>query len=118
MTGFEMKQRIKEAGYSLSEVARLLGYPRRQRLYKELVSDDLKSGLIERISHAIDKNIGWFYGEEAMSPTQPENSLEQATKEEEEKRRRVDWTLRAEDALMALAKETAKLQQLVNESFI
>lgn len=62
MQGKKIKEILREEGFTLSEVASLLGYDTDQRLHSALKSDDVKSGLIEEIARVTNKSVGFFYG--------------------------------------------------------
>ncbi|WP_289104611.1 hypothetical protein [uncultured Bacteroides sp.] len=63
MSGKELKEILRAEGINLSELAKKLGYDNDQRLHSALKSDDVKSGLIESIAKAINKNVCFFYPE-------------------------------------------------------
>lgn len=63
MTGKEVKEKLKSEGVSLAELAKLLGYDNDQRLHSALKALDVKSGLLEDIAKATNKNVCWFYGD-------------------------------------------------------
>lgn len=61
MNGKELKKILKEEGVNLTELAKMLGYDNDQRLHSALKAEDVKSGLIEAIAKATNKNVGFFY---------------------------------------------------------
>lgn len=61
MSGKELKKILKDEGVNLTELAKLLGYDNDQRLHSALKAEDVKSGLIEAIAKATNKNVGFFY---------------------------------------------------------
>ncbi|MBO5132106.1 MAG: hypothetical protein J6C20_03445 [Paludibacteraceae bacterium] len=63
MNGKELKEILKKEGINLSELSKMLGYENDQRLHSALKAEDVKSGLIEKIAKAINKNVGFFYNE-------------------------------------------------------
>ncbi len=63
MTGQKIKEILMREGFTLAEVARLLGYKGDQRLHNALRSDDVKSGLIEAIAEVTNKSVCLFYGQ-------------------------------------------------------
>lgn len=63
MRGEELKEKLKQEGIMLSELARLLGFENDQRLHSALKANDVRSGLIEDIARVLDKNVSWFYPE-------------------------------------------------------
>ena len=62
MTGNELKQIILSKGISLTEMSRRLEISP-QHLNQALSAADIKSGLIEKVSKAIDTPIASIYGE-------------------------------------------------------
>ena len=71
MNGNEVKKVIKYMGFSISDVARKVGTSQ-PNLSKILTSQDVKSGLIERISEVLGITVADFYhraahGGEALS---------------------------------------------------
>ncbi|MCM1152504.1 MAG: hypothetical protein NC328_02470 [Muribaculum sp.] len=62
MKGQKIKEILRNEGFTLSEVASLLGFDNDQRLHSALKSDDVKSGLIEDIARVTNKSVGFFYG--------------------------------------------------------
>lgn len=61
MNGKELKKILKEEGVNLTELAKMLGFDNDQRLHSALKAEDVKSGLIEAIAKATNKNVGFFY---------------------------------------------------------
>lgn len=61
MKGQKIKEILRAEGFTLSEVANLLGFDNDQRLHSALKSDDVKSGLIEDIARVTNKSVGIFY---------------------------------------------------------
>lgn len=64
MSGKELKEILNKEGINLSELAKMLGFANDQRLHSALKAEDVKSGLIEAISRATNKSIGFFYKRE------------------------------------------------------
>lgn len=62
MKGQKIKEILRSEGFTLSEIASLLGFENDQRLHSALKSDDVKSGLIEDIARVTNKSVGFFYG--------------------------------------------------------
>ena len=61
MKGEKIKEILKAEGFSLSEVARLLGFDNDQRLHSALRSDDVKTGLVEDIARVTNKSVCFFF---------------------------------------------------------
>lgn len=61
MKGKEVKEILKREGLTIEEVAVAIGYGSSQRLHSALKSDDVKSGLLEKIAKATNKNVCTLY---------------------------------------------------------
>lgn len=68
MKGSDLKDLLRKEGVVLSQLAEDLGMSQ-QNLSAAFTRDDLKSGLLEKISRILNKPIGFFYGE-AFGPVQ------------------------------------------------
>ncbi len=66
MSGEELKKKLKESGISQAEVARRLGVIP-QSVIQALEAKDIKSGFIEDLCRVLDKDISFFYGDEAST---------------------------------------------------
>ena len=64
MKGIILKNFLAGKGYSVSEVARLLGLSQ-QTLSAALGSEDVKSSLVERISSVVGVSVSELYGEKS-----------------------------------------------------
>lgn len=62
MKGIDVKTELRRNGFTLTQVASLLGESQ-QNLNAALSKDDIKTGLIERISVATGIPIATFYGD-------------------------------------------------------
>ncbi|MDE6493102.1 MAG: hypothetical protein K2O66_03730 [Bacteroidales bacterium] len=80
MKGEDLKKKLRDAGFQLSEIANLLGFDNDQRLHSALRSDDIKTGLIEKIAEATNKSVCFFYNE-----TSPDQSVLTSVLQEKEK---------------------------------
>ena len=60
MTGAQIKDKLIEAGYKLSDIAQSMGISP-QSLHKFLLVEDIKTGVLERIAKAINQNISFFF---------------------------------------------------------
>lgn len=60
MTGKELKTKLSACGVSQSEIARRLDMSQ-QSFNQSLIVNDVKSGLLERISSAIGVDMSFFY---------------------------------------------------------
>lgn len=61
MSGEELDKKLKNAGYVLADVARLLGVPP-QSINQTLNAKDVKSGFLEDLCRVLEKDISFFYG--------------------------------------------------------
>lgn len=68
MKGSDLKDLLRKEGVVLSQLAEDLGMSQ-QNLSAAFTRDDVKSGLLEKISRILNKPIGFFYGE-AFGPVQ------------------------------------------------
>ena len=64
MTGLQVKEKLVNAGYKLSDVAQKMNISP-QSLHKLLLSEDIKTGVLERIAKAVGKAITFFLDEGA-----------------------------------------------------
>ena len=62
MKGEDLKKRLKETSITMSEIANRLGILP-QTLYSAFNADDVKSGLLEKLSEALNVPISFFYGD-------------------------------------------------------
>lgn len=73
MKGSHIKKILLEKGISQGEVARRIGESQ-QNFSAALKSDDVKTGLVERIAGATDIPIGNFYGDAYVATTNGDNA--------------------------------------------
>ena len=76
MSGEELKMKLKEAGFSQAEVARLLGVSP-QSFSQSLEAADIKTGFLEQICRAIGKNMTFFYGDIDLTVTADPNTMQE-----------------------------------------
>ena len=62
MKGEDLKKRLKETSIPMSEIANRLGILP-QTLYSAFNADDVKSGLLEKLSEALNVPVSFFYGD-------------------------------------------------------
>lgn len=62
MTGLEIKEKLVDSGYKLSDISQNMGVTP-QSLHKFLMTEDIKTGVLERIAKAVNKDIMFFFGE-------------------------------------------------------
>jgi len=65
MKGLDIKDYLRKNGYTVTAVADLLGESN-QNLFAALGKEDVKSGLIERISQVTGIPVASFYGDTTM----------------------------------------------------
>ena len=64
MTGEELKNRLKGAHCSITDLARKLGMTQ-PNLSQALSAKDVKTGLVEDLARVLNLPIGFFFGEDA-----------------------------------------------------
>jgi transcriptional regulator with XRE-family HTH domain len=74
MEGQKIKEILKKEGFTLADVAKLLGYENDQRLHNALRSDDVKTGLIEDIARVTNRSVCFFYDAQVGSAIASDNS--------------------------------------------
>lgn len=62
MSGEEVKNKLKQNGYVITDVAKLLNMSQPQLSQILNKVDDVKSGLIEALCIALHKDLSFFYG--------------------------------------------------------
>ena len=62
MTGQHIQDLMKQEGYSVNEMAKMIGKAQ-QVLASALKHDDVRTGLLEDIAKAMGKHLSFFYGE-------------------------------------------------------
>ena len=75
MNGKDLKEKLREEGVNRSDLADKMGYKTDQNLHSVLGAADVKSSVIERISSAMGKPIGWLYGEITGAVVGDQNTL-------------------------------------------
>lgn len=60
MSGEELKKKLDDAGITQAEIARRLGVIPTS-VWQSLTAKDVKSGFLEDICHAFDKDMSFFY---------------------------------------------------------
>jgi len=63
MSGQELKEKLRAEGVNFTQLAHKLGYACDQNLHSLFGAKDVKTGLLEEMAKALDKPIGWFYGQ-------------------------------------------------------
>lgn len=62
MKGEDLRKRLKDTSFSMTEIANKLGMLP-QTLYSAFNADDVKSGLLEKLSDALGLPLSFFYGD-------------------------------------------------------
>ena len=60
MTGEQLNKKLKDSGYVLADVARLLNVPP-QSLNQTLNAKDIKTGFLENLCQALNKDMSFFF---------------------------------------------------------
>ena len=79
MSGEELKNIILKHGYTLTEVAKLLGTPQQNFSQTLNKTFDIKSGLLESLCLKLHVDMSFFYG---GTPFLPDNEKEKPKEEE------------------------------------
>jgi transcriptional regulator with XRE-family HTH domain len=61
MSGEELDRKLKDAGYVMADIARLLGVPP-QSINQSLNAKDIKTGFLEDLCRVLGKDMSFFYG--------------------------------------------------------
>lgn len=64
MKGLDVKNKLKKNGYIIKEIATLMGETP-QNLNSMLNAEDIKTGVLERIAKAINKNLYFFFNDDS-----------------------------------------------------
>lgn len=110
MTGAELKERLSTTHISLSEIARRIGVSP-QSLNSIFNSEDVKSGVLEKLSKALDVPIVFFYGDTytitgSNNATAINNSIANASDD-----RLLTLLINKDEQLTMAMKQTAKAQE-------
>ena len=62
MKGADLKEKLKTSPYTMAELAKRMGVSP-QNLNASFSSEDVKSGVIEKLAQALDVPIAYFYGD-------------------------------------------------------
>ncbi len=73
MSGEELKNLLLKHGYTLSEVAKLLGTPQQNFSQTLNKTFDIKSGLLENLCLKLHVDMGFFYGGTPFLPNYEKN---------------------------------------------
>lgn len=62
MKGADLKEKLRTSTYTMAEIAQKIGVSP-QNLNASFSSEDVKSGLLEKLSQALEVPIAYFYGD-------------------------------------------------------
>jgi transcriptional regulator with XRE-family HTH domain len=62
MRGAELKEKLKNSPYSMAELAKMIGVSP-QNLNASFSSEDVKSGVLEKLAKALEVPVSFFYGD-------------------------------------------------------
>lgn len=74
MTGLEVKEKLVSLGFKLTDIAQNMNISP-QSLHKFLLTEDIKTGVLEKIAKAIGKDILYFYNAETNISNLDESQL-------------------------------------------
>lgn len=121
MTGQHIQDLMKQEGYSVNEMAKMIGKAQ-QVLASALKHDDIRTGLLEDIAKAMGKPLSFFYGETYGPVTQivGDNSVSvggNATNVATSNDDRILSLLMTKDEQLTLAmKQTSKAQEQTSKA--
>lgn len=107
MNGEVIKRKLAASGHNIAEVAKLLGMSR-QNLSQSLSSQDVKTGLVEKISTAIGMPVSYFFSEDNASNVVASGDYSAASVHG-------DATVSTSTDVEVLQERIKSLQELVNE---
>lgn len=90
MSGEELKAKLSSYGVNYLQLSKALGYDSAQRLHSHFKADDVKSGVIERISAIIGKPISEIYGEESTISKSAQTIIEKQAKTIDSQQKTID----------------------------
>lgn len=114
MRGIELKEKLKTSRYSMAEIAGKMGVSP-QNLNSVFQSEDVKSGVLERLAKALDVPLAYFYGDSFNvsgnnNATAINNSIANASDE-----RLLSLLMNKDEQLMMAMKQTSKAQAQMDE---
>lgn len=80
MSGEDLKKKLKESGLSMAEIARRLGVLP-QSLNQFFLAEDVRTGLLEDLCLALNKDMGFFYDVTPQPQPEEESRINLLTKE-------------------------------------
>lgn len=119
MTGQRILDLIKQEGYSVNEMAKMIGKAQ-QVLASALKHDDIRTGLLEDIAKAMGKPLSFFYGETYGPVTQVQGSnnataINNSTATSNDDRI-LSLLLTKDEQLTLAMKQTSKAQEQVDKA--
>jgi transcriptional regulator with XRE-family HTH domain len=114
MRGIELKEKLKTSRYSMAEIAGKMGVSP-QNLNSVFQSEDVKSGVLERLAKALDVPLAYFYGDSFNvsgnnNATAINNSIANASDE-----RLLSLLMNKDEQLLMAMKQTSKAQEQMDE---
>lgn len=114
MRGIELKEKLKTSRYSMAEIAGKMGVSP-QNLNSVFQSEDVKSGVLERLAKALDVPLAYFYGDSFNvsgnnNATAINNSIANASDE-----RLLSLLMNKDEQLLMAMKQTSKAQAQMDE---
>lgn len=121
MTGQHIQDLMKQEGYSVNEMAKMIGKAQ-QVLASALKHDDVRTGLLEDIAKAMGKPLSFFYGETYGNVSQNSGSnnataINNSTATTTSNDDRIISLLISKDEQLTLAmKQTSKAQEQTSKA--
>lgn len=121
MSGQHILDLLKQEGYSVNEMAKMIGKAQ-QVLASALKHDDIRTGLLEDIAKAMGKPLSFFYGETygnvsqssgQNSATAINNSTATATSNDD---RILSLLISKDEQLTMAMKQTSKAQEQMDKT--
>ena len=119
MTGKHVQDLIISEGYSVNQIAKLIGVAQ-PNLLSLLRHDDIRTGLLEDIAKAMDKPLSFFYGETYGPVTQVQGNnnataINNSTATSNDDRI-LSLLLTKDEQLTLAMKQTSKAQEQVDKA--
>ena len=67
MSGLYLRNFLTKEGINFSDLSKRLGFANEQRIYSLFSAADVKSGTLEKIAAALEKEVAWFYQGEKIN---------------------------------------------------
>jgi transcriptional regulator with XRE-family HTH domain len=109
MKGEELRKRLKDTSFSMTEIANRLGVLP-QNLYSAFNADDVNSGLLEKLSDVLGIPISYFYGD-SYNVTGNNNATGNNNTVNASDDRLLQLLLNKDEQLTMAMKQTSKAQE-------